>query len=312
MIRAAALVLATVAGPAFALDFALPVTARQTAERNTNADVYRAPTGVFSQDVVPGVIIEGGVNRSAWRISSPGLAPLQVIRPLRDQLSVAGFDIVLDCATVLCGGFDFRFATEVLPGPNMYVNIRAYHFVTGTRGGTQDAPSEIVTLLASTSANAAYLQIIHAKREGVPEARVEARAVLPIAETQPGEPSFAQDLLSRGHAVLTDLEFDSGSAALGAGPFAALAALAAFLKSQPELRVALVGHTDTVGSLAGNIAISRARAQAVRQRLIDEFGVPAAQLDAEGMGYLSPIASNLDPAGRDRNRRVEVVILGGP
>ncbi|MEM7521233.1 MAG: OmpA family protein, partial [Pseudomonadota bacterium] len=50
----------------------------------------------------------------------------------------------------------------------------------------------------------------------------------------------------------------------------------------------------------------------VRQRLIDEFGVPAAQLDAEGMGYLSPIASNLDPAGRDRNRRVEVVILGGP
>ncbi|MFC6587568.1 OmpA family protein [Sulfitobacter pacificus] len=58
--------------------------------------------------------------------------------------------------------------------------------------------------------------------------------------------------------------------------------------------------------------MSRARARSVRQRLIDGYGVSAARLDAEGMGYLAPVASNIDEAGREQNRRVEVVLLGLP
>lgn len=48
--------------------------------------------------------------------------------PLRDQLIEAGYDVVLDCDQNTCGGFDFRFGTEVLPAPDMYVNIRAFRF----------------------------------------------------------------------------------------------------------------------------------------------------------------------------------------
>jgi outer membrane protein OmpA-like peptidoglycan-associated protein len=72
--------------------------------------------------------------------------------------------------------------------------------------------------------------------------------------------------------------------------------------------VAIVGHTDASGGLEANIALSRKRAQAVRNVLIEAFGVPAAQIQAEGVGYLSPRASNLTEAGRTQNRRVEVML----
>ena len=309
MIRAAAVSLFVLASPAFALDFTLPATARQTVERNTSPDTYAAPVGIFANGAVPTMIVEGDVQRSAWRLDSPGLTPFQVMRPLRAQLVEAGYEVVLDCAAKRCGGFDFRFATETLPGPNMYVNIRAFHFVTGARM-VEGEVSEVVTVLASTSATSAYVQIIHAGAIGESGATVETTADLPVATETGAEEDFATRLLRRGHAVLSDLDFDVGSTELGAGPFDTLIQLAAFLEAQPTMRIALVGHTDTVGGLEPNISISRARARSVRQRLVDRYDVSADRMDAEGMGYLAPIASNLEAAGRDANRRVEVVLLG--
>ncbi len=309
MIRAAAVLCLLLAGPAVALDFSLPATARKTVARDTSPDIYDAPVGVFEDGKVPVVTIEGSVRRSAWRLDSPGLTPFQVMRPLREQLVEAGFEVALDCRAETCGGFDFRFATETLPGPNLYVNIRAFQFVTGLRRENAEVV-EAVTLLASTSATSAYVQIIQAGALSSDAATVVANAPLPVVAGSPAADGVTARLLSQGHAVLTDLDFGTGTTALGPGPFQSLIALAAFLEAQPEMRIALVGHTDTVGGLQTNIGISRARARAVRQRLIESYGISAARLDAEGMGYLAPVASNLDTDGRESNRRVEVVLLG--
>ena len=97
--------------------------------------------------------------------------------------------------------------------------------------------------------------------------------------------------------------------ALGKGPFASVQSLADFLLAHPDISVAVVGHTDSVGSQDINIALSRQRAAAVRQRLIDAYDVDPAQVQAEGMGYLAPVASNLTAEGRELNRRVEAVLL---
>lgn len=307
MIRLAAIAGVLLAGPAMALDFTLPAAARQTVQRNTAPDVYNAPVGVFAEGRVPVQTIEGDVARAAWRIDSPGLTPLQVMLPLRAQLMAAGFEVVLDCTAEACGGFDFRFATETLPGPNMYVNIRAFQTVTGVREADGEV-REVVTLLASTSATSAYVQIIRAgalKGGGV---RLETPTPSLPAAGSGADIVIALETL--GHVVLSDLEFATGSADLGSEPFASLVTLAAYLDATPALRVALVGHTDAVGGLEPNIAISRSRARSVRQRLITEFGIAEDRLDAEGMGYLSPIANNLTAAGRDQNRRVEVVVIG--
>ncbi len=308
MIRAALAALWIGAGPALALDLTLPSTARQTAERNTAPDIYEAPIGAYRDGMLPVVAVEGEVRRSAWKLSSPGLTPFQVMRPLRAQLVDAGFEIALECRARACGGFDFRFATETLPGPDMYVNIRAFQFVTGVRE-RDGKVAEVVTLLASTADTSAYVQIIQAGNPDDPAASVSTTGNVPlnVPVTEAGD--FIAQLVARGHAVLPNLDFETGSTDLGAGPFQALADLAQFLSAEPGLRVAVVGHTDTVGGLQTNIAISRARARSVRQRLIGSYNIDGARLDAEGMGYLAPYASNLTPEGREQNRRVEIVLL---
>jgi OOP family OmpA-OmpF porin len=112
---------------------------------------------------------------------------------------------------------------------------------------------------------------------------------------------------AEGHASLDDLGFASGKGALEPGDYASLRSLAAWLIAHPDMTVVLVGHTDATGGLAVNVALSKARAAAVRQALI-AAGVPGGQVAAEGVGYLAPRASNLTPEGQAQNRRVEVVL----
>ena len=69
----------------------------------------------------------------------------------------------------------------------------------------------------------------------------------------------------------------------------------------------MVGHTDNVGAMDYNRDLSSRRAAAVVAALVGEHGVGGARLQAEGVGPLSPVASNDEEAGRALNRRVELV-----
>jgi OOP family OmpA-OmpF porin len=136
-----------------------------------------------------------------------------------------------------------------------------------------------------------------------------------LPETVPQVPALPQgatkmaSLIERGFVILADLDFATGTSQLSEGRYGSLQDLADVLLARTDLRVALVGHTDAVGGFAANLALSRARAEAVRSRLIEEYGIEASRLDAEGIAYLGPIASNLTEEGRQRNRRVEAVLL---
>ena len=74
------------------------------------------------------------------------------------------------------------------------------------------------------------------------------------------------------------------------------------------LGVLVSGHTDDVGSEASNLALSNARASAVKQHLVAEEGIDAGRLATKGFGATQPVADNGTDAGRARNRRVDVVI----
>lgn len=298
-------------GAAQAVELQLPASARQVMSRDTSQDQYTAPTGPFAEGHVPGTLIEGSVARSAWRIDVAGLTPLQLIAPLRRQLVDAGFEIVLDCAAHACGGYDFRFGTEVLPAPSMYVNIRNFHVLTALQTGG-NAPDVAVSVMASASSGASYVQIMQAGSTQITtDIRTSAVTPQPNIAPVPAAPSGPMEtLLARdGHVVLDGLRFESGTSDLGVGPFEVLRTLADTLRANPDVTIALVGHTDNVGSLDGNIALSRNRARAVRERLIGRYDIPAARVEAEGMGYLAPHTSNLTAQGREANRRVEAVVL---
>ena len=114
-------------------------------------------------------------------------------------------------------------------------------------------------------------------------------------------------LTGTGHVVVNGILFDTGKADVKPESAPALDEVAKLLKQNPKLKVYVVGHTDNVGALAANIALSKRRAAAVMQALIAKYGIPAAQLQAYGDGPYAPIASNDSEDGRTLNRRVELV-----
>lgn len=106
-----------------------------------------------------------------------------------------------------------------------------------------------------------------------------------------------------------DVLFQTGSAALRPGAADRLRTLADYLHANPRQPVRIDGFTDSVGSATANVALSRARADAVAHALA-EMGVNPARLSLDGHGDADPVASNANAPGRQLNRRVEVTLVG--
>jgi OOP family OmpA-OmpF porin len=104
------------------------------------------------------------------------------------------------------------------------------------------------------------------------------------------------------------IEFQSGSAQLAPSGIAILDEMAAKLTQLGNVRVQIIGHTDNVGQRASNLALSQARAQAVRAYLANQ-GVDAARMSVLGKGPDAPVADNATVDGRARNRRIEFQVL---
>ena len=107
--------------------------------------------------------------------------------------------------------------------------------------------------------------------------------------------------------TLGDVLFDTGRSDLKAGAMRTLEQLTAFLKENPERKATIEGHTDSVGSQAYNQRLSEERAQSVQNALI-ERGIVPARLSAVGFGPTKPVVGNDTAAGRQQNRRVEIIL----
>ncbi len=118
---------------------------------------------------------------------------------------------------------------------------------------------------------------------------------------------LAKGLAAAGHMAVAGILFDTGESTIKAESAAAIAEVAKLLQGDPALKVFVVGHTDTVGSVESNLTLSQARAEAVVQALVRDHGVAAARLRAHGCGPFAPVATNDTDEGRARNRRVELV-----
>jgi photosynthetic reaction center cytochrome c subunit len=105
-----------------------------------------------------------------------------------------------------------------------------------------------------------------------------------------------------------ELQFASGSAILPARELPTLDRVAELLASRGDLRAKIGGHTDSLGDPQMNQALSRQRAEAVMQALI-ERGVDPSRLSTEGYGADRPVADNATDRGRRQNRRVEIVMI---
>ena len=115
---------------------------------------------------------------------------------------------------------------------------------------------------------------------------------------------------ARGLIVnVSDVLFDTASATLKPGAREKLARVAGILATHPDLHIEVEGHTDSVGSNEYNQKLSERRSGSVKTYLLQQK-IPPAEVDSVGFGESRPVASNATAAGRQQNRRVELVVSG--
>ncbi len=172
--------------------------------------------------------------------------------------------------------------------------------------------------LAESRAREARLQEREARQAQVEADRANAKAAAALAENR-----ALRSELSAMENELTDLEaeatarglvltlgdvlFDTDRSTLKPGAGKTMDRLAGFLEDHPDRRLLIEGHTDAQGDSGYNQALSERRADAVRQSLIRR-GVAAQRLESVGLGESYPVATNDTVAGRQENRRVEIVV----
>jgi outer membrane protein OmpA-like peptidoglycan-associated protein len=169
----------------------------------------------------------------------------------------------------------------------------------------RQAAAAAATEASAAAAAAAATTAAAAERERAAVAarndlRTRLNAALPTRESNRG-------LVSEVGGV----QFSTGAATLSTAARESLARFAGIVASYPALRFNVEGHTDNTGSVETNRELSLRRAIAVRDYLIGQ-GVAASAIDVDGFGPSMPIADNATADGRARNRRVEIVLSGGP
>jgi outer membrane protein OmpA-like peptidoglycan-associated protein len=296
---------------AFGFEFAAPAT--ETFQSDIAVTSFAMPVGPFKAGEMQTKGLEGTVQQTAWSLQAKGQSTLELLVPLRDQLTAAGFIILFECDTSACGGFDFRFGMNIAAEPAMHIDLGDFRYLAAEQNGP-DGP-QYVSLIVSRSATLGFVQVTQVgEPTAIPSSVIED--VSQVVQTDPARPAdtspMAVGLAKQGSVALDDLIFASGAADLAPGEYASLEALASYLRVNTQVKVALVGHTDASGPLAGNIALSRERASSVRQWMISNYAIPKDQITAEGVGYLAPRDSNLTDSGLTRNRRVEVMLLVAP
>ena len=304
----AAFCLAALPALAEPLQLTLPPGAAISAERTHAATSYGLPIGPWRNDVMARTAIEGTRSDTAWRLRGNQETTLQILAPLRDQIAAAGYVMMYQCETEGCGGFDFRYALDLIPEPEMHVDLGDFRYLAAQNG------NDWIALTVSRSSESGFVHLTTMTAQDATPAQPDNALAAPQPSPEPDAPTsdLAKALDATGKVALDDLVFASGASKLAEEDFASLAALADYLATRPEAKIALVGHTDNSGPLAANVALSKDRAASVRKRLIEKLGVPAGQLTAEGAGWLAPRTSNLTPEGRDKNRRVEAVLASTP
>jgi outer membrane protein OmpA-like peptidoglycan-associated protein len=108
---------------------------------------------------------------------------------------------------------------------------------------------------------------------------------------------------------MSDVLFDTAKYTLRSGAREKLAKVSGIVLSHPGLKLAVEGHTDSVGGDEYNQTLSEERAASVRDYLVSQ-GIPATSITARGFGKTMPVVSNDTAEGRQRNRRVELVVSG--
>ena len=251
--------------------------------------------------------LEGRYTRLAYNYPQER-SSLEVMRNYDAALKEAGMTVVYSCAKETCGA-EFgahmleRVGTKLFPDTSSWEPFNhgrkseRYVLAQGTRpdGSTVHAAIYVVDPV-DTKNGGVYLELVESRKMETGKVSADLSA-----ET------MAKSIASEGKVAIYGVYFDTGKFEVKPQSTPALDEMAKLLKSQPQLKVYIVGHTDSQGSLASNTELSQRRAEMVAKALEANYKIDAKRLLPKGVASLVPVASNDGEPGREKNRRVELV-----
>lgn len=261
------------------------------------------------------VAAEGRVTRLLY-IAPAGKTAVEVHRNFEQALRQAGVKLVTSVdgrgawwnagAHWRANFVRLKFAPPWAEDISPFEGEGLYLYGTLARGGSEVSVSVLsgpASLIArstykvpeTTALSAVAIQIVEVKAMATGQVTVDAAAL-------------ASGLQAEGRMALYGIHFDTGKAELKPESKPQLDEMAKLMQGNAALRVFIVGHTDNQGALESNLALSRARAQAVVDALVKTYRIDARRLAAAGVAGYAPVASNAGEPGRAKNRRVELVL----
>lgn len=126
-----------------------------------------------------------------------------------------------------------------------------------------------------------------------------------IKITEEGED--IRSMILKGGFSTTKILFDSGSDKLTSSSYGFLDKVGKALESDPDLKVTIIGHTDSDGDTNSNLELSKKRAASVKAYLTSKYKIAEGNLQTDGKGESKPAADNTSAEGKAKNRRVEFI-----
>lgn len=251
--------------------------------------------------------LEGKVTRTLYR-GPKERTTLEILRNYQSAIESAGFEMLYTCSGDDCGRlFHWLF----------YKEREQRILSTKTSGSAFDMPQDLHYLAAKGTAGGrtVHISVLVAFDGGFSKLSKQPVTLLEVIESEVMETgmvtidaeAMAKGIDASGHIAIYGVYFDTNSAEIKPDSAPTLEEISKLLKGRPDLKLLVVGHTDNQGDYDYNMGLSGRRASSVVKSLQDQFGIDAGRLRAAGIGFLAPVASNDTAAGREKNRRVELV-----
>ncbi len=278
-----------------------------------NFDSYTLPVGPVVQNSesqrVPSekISLEGKITRTLYR-GPKERSTLELLRNYESALESAGFEILYTCGDKDCG-FLFHWV--------FYRDREQRILSTETSGSAFDIPQDLRYLAAKGTVGdrTIHVSVLVAFDAGFGKLSKQPVTLVEVVESEAMDTdmvtidaeAMAKGIDATGHIAIYGVYFDTDSAEIKAESSPVLQEIAKLLNARPSLRLLVVGHTDNQGDYDYNMGLSGRRAEAVARALSAQYGIEGSRLRSAGVGYLAPVASNDNAAGREKNRRVELV-----
>jgi outer membrane protein OmpA-like peptidoglycan-associated protein len=268
-------------------------SAKNYSHKKIDTETVKIPFAINATEKTP-LQLTGDLTKHTYTIDN--VSTLKVYENYQAALINAGFNVISQCVLNQCGsekqvndlGDQLASSGDVY---NWYHN--PYYLL-----GKKSLPTGNVYVALFIGA--------YESQVGVQQVIMEEKAVQ-TGLVNVNADSLKQQIDADGKALIYGIYFDTGKADIKAESKPTLNAIAELLKRNPDLLLYVVGHTDDTGDGSANVTLSKQRADSVVAALIKEYQVTANRLQAQGVGPYAPASNNTSDAGKQKNRRVELV-----